>query len=82
MKLRFAWLVVLVACATACTQRTREPAVVGAHEDAHGCRASGGYAWCARTNQCERPWELAQKERIENSQVAFEAFCAPEAPRP
>ena len=30
---------------------------VGADADRHGCRASAGYAWCAATGRCERPWE-------------------------
>ncbi|WP_457608642.1 peptidase [Nitratifractor sp.] len=47
----------------------------GASRDAHGCIPSAGYRWCARTKQCERPWELAKKEHFEKSAEAFDAFC-------
>jgi len=47
----------------------------GAGRDAQGCIPSAGYAWCARTNRCERPWELAGKNRLPNTMQAFEAFC-------
>lgn len=49
--------------------------VVGGDVDEHGCRGSAGYAWCEKTQQCERPWELASSEGFENSQDAFRAFC-------
>ncbi len=49
--------------------------VTGADRDAHGCIASAGYKWCAKTSQCERPWELAQKEKFEKSEEAFNGFC-------
>ncbi len=47
----------------------------GADRDAHGCIGSAGYKWCAKTNRCERPWELATKERFEKSEEAFKSFC-------
>jgi len=50
-------------------------AKTGADKDAHGCIASAGYKWCAKTSQCERPWELAQKEKFEKSEEAFNGFC-------
>ena len=48
---------------------------VGADRDAHGCIPSAGYAWCARTDRCERPWDLAREHAFENTRQAFEAFC-------
>src|SRR3546814_18545492 len=47
----------------------------GSDRDAHGCIASAGYAWCANTNQCERPWELARKHGFEQTKEGFDAFC-------
>lgn len=60
----------LVACS--------EPApnIVGNDVDEHGCKASAGYEWCAKTQQCERPWELAKKHDFKNSQSQFNTFCA------
>ena len=52
-----------------------QPPVVGGDADDHGCRASAGYVWCHRTDQCERPWELAQSERFENTGEAFREHC-------
>ena len=49
---------------------------VGADEDVHGCKGSAGYTWCEKTNQCERPWELAEKEKFENTETAFNAYCS------
>ncbi|MCD9029978.1 hypothetical protein LDO26_17445 [Luteimonas sp. BDR2-5] len=50
--------------------------LVGGDVDEHGCRGSAGYAWCAHTAQCERPWELAGREGFENSEAGFAAYCA------
>ncbi|WEM43817.1 serine protease [Photobacterium sp. DA100] len=50
--------------------------VMGADEDEHGCKSSAGYVWCAKTAQCERPWELAEREGIDSTEEAFEAYCA------
>lgn len=47
----------------------------GADADAHGCRASAGYRWCARTNRCERPWELARKNGFQLAAPSFGRFC-------
>ena len=47
----------------------------GSDRDSHGCIPSAGYSWCARTNQCERPWELAKANGFENTREAFEKFC-------
>jgi hypothetical protein len=49
--------------------------MVGGDRDAHGCIGSAGYAWCERTQQCERPWELAKAHGIANSAQAYEQFC-------
>ncbi len=49
--------------------------LVGGDRDAHGCVASAGFRWCAKTGNCERPWELAKKQKFENTQKAFEHFC-------
>lgn len=47
----------------------------GSDRDAHGCIPSAGYAWCAATNACERPWELAKARGLDNTAEAFDAFC-------
>ncbi len=54
----------------------RATAKPGSDKDAHGCIGSAGYKWCAKTNQCERPWELAKKEKFEKSAEAFNSFCS------
>ena len=51
------------------------PPMVGGDRDAHGCIGSAGYAWCERTQHCERPWELAKAHGIANSAQAYEQFC-------
>lgn len=57
------------------------PPMPGSDRDAHGCIGSAGYAWCAHTQQCERPWELAASAGFENSAAGFDAYCAvPAAP--
>ncbi|WP_028499705.1 hypothetical protein [Microvirgula aerodenitrificans] len=50
----------------------------GSDRDSHGCIGSAGYAWCARTDRCERPWELARKQGLGADAAAFDRFC--EAP--
>jgi len=62
-----------VLLATGCSDD--HSAKTGADRDAHGCIASAGYKWCAKTNRCERPWELAAKEKFEKSEEAFNHFC-------
>ena len=47
----------------------------GAGRDGHGCIRSAGYSWCARTKQCERPWELAKKKGFNNTKEAFDHDC-------
>ncbi len=56
--------------------KMRKTKRVGGEKDAHGCIGSAGYRWCAKTDRCERPWELAQKEKFEKRAEAFDAFCA------
>lgn len=63
------------APAPADTAAQAAPPMVGGDRDAHGCIASAGYAWCERTQQCERPWELAKAHGIANSAQAYEQFC-------
>ena len=55
--------------------RMRKAKLVGGDKDAHGCIGSAGYRWCAKTKQCERPWELAKKEKFEKREEAFDIFC-------
>ncbi len=68
-----AGLAALCACST--TSPSPSTAMPGADRDGHGCICSAGYRWCARTHQCERPWELAQRQGIENTPAAVDAFC-------
>ena len=79
----FAWLSLLGACAAApvaAPPPAAPPATSGgADADAHGCRASAGYEWCAKTGACERPWELVAREGIDHSASQVAAWCA--APR-
>ena len=51
------------------------PGMPGSDRDAHGCIASAGYSWCARSQQCERPWELAEKQGFAVTRDAFEWYC-------
>ncbi|KVF69640.1 hypothetical protein WS75_26660 [Burkholderia sp. FL-7-2-10-S1-D7] len=51
------------------------PPVVGGDRDVHGCIGSAGYAWCERTQQCERPWELAKAQGFANSALGYDQFC-------
>jgi len=76
MKLQFALAASLIACLGGCDTQAPPPTPApGSDRDAHGCIASAGYSWCADTNQCERPWELAQKHGFEQTKGAFDAFC-------
>jgi hypothetical protein len=58
-----------------------KPPMPGSDRDAHGCIPSAGYRWCARTQRCERPWELAREHGFENRAEAFDAFCSAQARR-
>ncbi|WP_241302070.1 hypothetical protein [Burkholderia stabilis] len=55
------------------------PPRVGGDRDAHGCIGSAGYAWCEKTQQCERPWELAKQKGFANSAQAYDQFCGSSA---
>lgn len=52
-----------------------KPKSVGSDKDSHGCVGSTGHQWCAKTKQCERPWELAKKQGFEKTEDAFNSFC-------
>lgn len=56
-------------------QKSNKEALVGADKDNHGCIGSAGYLWCAKENQCARPWELAKDKQIDNSTEAFKKYC-------
>jgi hypothetical protein len=66
-------LALLAGCAAS---RPAIPAMVGADADAHGCRASAGYRWCAQTRACERPWELAARVGLANEASVVDGYCA------
>ena len=68
----------LVGCDSNQNSTTEEAGMPGSDRDEHGCIASAGYTWCERTRQCERPWELAEKEGFENTPEQFEAYCSGE----
>ncbi|MBD1390461.1 peptidase [Neiella sp. HB171785] len=64
---------------TACgVEEPAAPKALGADRDEHGCIGSAGYQWCARTKQCERPWELAEKQTFDNTAKAFAQYCGNE----
>jgi len=46
----------------------------GGDRDASGCLGSAGYQWCAHTGQCERLWELGEREGFDES-VDMQAYC-------
>ena len=70
---------VLAMAAVGCAEQHPEEAnsqnSVGADRDGNGCIGSAGYTWCAHTNSCERPWELANKAGFENSTAEFTRYC-------
>ena len=70
----------LTACETKAPEaqdasKAPETKMTGSDRDAHGCIPSAGYAWCVRTKQCERPWELAEKQKFERTQEVFDKYC-------
>lgn len=69
-------LATLTACAHPAPSASPTAGVPGADRDAHGCIGSAGYRWCERTQQCERPWELASAKGLENTAEAITAYCA------
>ncbi len=62
----------------ACSQGgdSPDPAMPGSDRDEHGCIPSAGYQWCAKTAQCERPWELAESAGFEDNPEQFDAYCS------
>ncbi|HEY1077119.1 MAG TPA: hypothetical protein VGE51_10565 [Fontimonas sp.] len=84
-KLLLVTLTALAACnapPVATDAETPQAPIVGGDRDAHGCIASAGYAWCASTGACERPWELAQRFQFTLSTENFTAFCAQQTAPP
>ena len=67
-------LLLLGGCAM---QSTHSPqaTTTGSDRDKHGCIASAGYTWCERTQDCERPWILAEEEGFNNTSLEFNAYC-------
>lgn len=70
--LSLALAALLTACAPASVPTTN---LMGADREAHGCIPSAGYSWCQRTNQCERPWELAAKKGFKRDADEFNKYC-------
>ena len=70
-------ILVSLALTTACSQdqSADSQAMPGSDADEHGCIQSAGYSWCAKTESCERPWELAESAGFENTAEAFESYC-------
>jgi len=60
-------------------EQAKNATVVGSERDAHGCITSAGYQWCAKENECKRPWELAAEKGLEKTPEAFEAYCGKES---
>lgn len=70
-------LILSLVFISACSQQSSGDSETkfGSDRDAHGCIASAGYSWCPRTEQCERPWELAEQEGFDNTEQGFQKFC-------
>ena len=73
--LQTALLISLVGCAAEKPETAAEQNLLGSDRDAYGCIGSAGYSWCERTKQCERPWELAEQEGLENTFEGFQKYC-------
>lgn len=68
----------LVALAGCTSEESTAPAplsAVGSDRDEHGCIGSAGYSWCPRTEECERPWELAERAGFANTPNEFTEHC-------
>ena len=59
--------------------RAKEATAVGSDRDAHGCITSAGYQWCAKENECKRPWELAAEKGFDATPEAFDNYCGNES---
>ena len=73
------WTVLLGLSLTACDKAPApgaEPAAPGGDRDEFGCIGSAGYQWCAATQSCERPWELAREANFDDTREAFDNYCA------
>ncbi|OQK16897.1 hypothetical protein AU255_03060 [Methyloprofundus sedimenti] len=68
------FLIVFTACTTKVVQAPKT-VMLGSDRDAHACISSAGYRWCAVTQQCERPWELAKMQKFANTRSAFDKYC-------
>ena len=66
----------LVGCTKEAPSEPQANAPIGSDRDEHGCIASAGYSWCAATDSCERPWELAEEQEFENTPEKFSEFCS------
>lgn len=66
------FIVFLSACSS---DDSESDNVTGADRDEHGCIVSAGYSWCESTNQCERPWELAEREGFDNTEEEYAEYC-------
>ncbi len=86
---RLAAVLLLAAAVAGCQHaptpaQQPEPRPIGGDRDAHGCLPAAGYAWCAREQQCVRPWELAKEKGFDNTPASYDAWCnakdAPAAP--
>jgi hypothetical protein len=65
----------IAGCSSDDASKSDGQAPVGSDRDPHGCISSAGYVWCAHTDKCERPWELAEKEGFENTPEQFSSYC-------
>ena len=68
-------LLLMGGCATQSTPSS-QTTTTGSDRDMHGCIASAGYTWCERTQDCERPWILAEEEGFNNTSLEFSAYCS------
>jgi hypothetical protein len=48
---------------------------VGSDKDKYGCIGSAGYQWCAKLEQCVRPWEVTKQYDRENTSAALTQLC-------
>ena len=55
--------------------QAQDASAVGSDRDAHGCITSAGYRWCAKENECKRPWELAEEKGLDATPEAFDDYC-------
>ncbi|MEA3419503.1 MAG: peptidase [Campylobacterota bacterium] len=81
MIMRMIYGAILITIFTACdanapaASQAEKTNKAGSDRDAHGCIASAGYSWCEKTKLCERPWELAKKQKFEKTSETFDNYC-------